>query len=59
MFLFFTKNAYLLTAKITLDVYNCLYFLHAVQILGDSLDVRRSSWCPIDVICNIIDVVCI
>ena len=24
MFLFFMKNVYLLTAKITLDVYNCL-----------------------------------
>ena len=24
MFLFFTKNGYLLTTKITLDVYNCL-----------------------------------
>ena len=55
MFLLFTKNAYLITTKITLDVYNCLYFLNAVQQLGDSLDVRRnlSAWC------SMIDVVCI
>ena len=35
--LFFTKNGYLLTTKITLDVYNCLLFLYAMQELGDSL----------------------
>ena len=36
MFLFFTKNSYLLTTKITTDVTNSLWFLHAVQELGDS-----------------------
>ena len=49
MFLFFTKNAYLLTAKITLDVYNYLWYLHAVQELDDSLHVRPTFWWLIDV----------
>ena len=37
MFLFFTKNSYLLTTKINLDVYNCLQFLYVMQELSDSL----------------------
>ena len=48
---FSRKNVYLLTAKITFDVYNCLYkFLHAIQKLGDSLHVKRTFWCLIDVV---------
>ena len=37
MFLFFKKNVYLLTAKITPDVDNYVQFLHAVQELGASM----------------------
>ena len=43
MFLFFTKNSYLLTTKITPDVTNSLWVLHTVQELGDSFrDVFRT-----------------
>ena len=39
MFLFFTKNAYLLTAKITLDVYNWYYSTHMVlSKINDKFD---------------------
>ena len=34
---FFMKHSYLLTPKITFNVDNSLWFLHAVQDLGDSL----------------------
>ena len=35
MFLFFTKTSYLLTAKITPDVTNSLWYLYAVEEPGD------------------------
>ena len=37
MFVFSTRSDYLLMVKISLDVFNCLQFLYAVQELGDSL----------------------
>lgn len=44
---FFMKHSYLLTPKITFNVDNSLWFLHAVQDLGDSLYVRRNCLCLI------------
>ena len=40
--LYFMKNVYLIIAKITVDVTNCLWFLYAAQELRDSLHVRRT-----------------
>ena len=53
---FFMNNAYLIMANITLDINNYLEFLYAAQELGDSLHVRRTFWCLIDVvyICQVI-----
>ena len=42
---FFMKNAY--TAKITLDVKNCVY---AAYELGNSLHVRRNFWSLTDLV---------
>ena len=40
------KSTYLITAKITLDVNNCLQFLYAAQELGNSLRVSTLSANP-------------
>ena len=53
---FVMKNAFLIMANITLDINNCLEFLYAAQELGNSLHVRRTFWCLIDVVymCQVI-----
>ena len=43
VFVFSMERSYLLTTKITADIY-FLCFLKAVQKLGESLHVRRNFW---------------
>ena len=44
MFLFFMKLLYLVTAKISSDINNFLYFSKVLQELGGSLQVRQNFW---------------
>lgn len=49
MFLFFIKHFYLLTAKISPDVNNSIWFSHTMQEVDNSLNVTSDlhDWCMI------------